>query len=135
MTMLWLLDSPFLNSSALEDEILNSALNKYFFVIIIYYWEHSVPTDNSKTLYTTPVLPDFWSFKMPYAALFLDKTRPVILNYTFKNYIGFQYHNVSIGWRGFAFAAPTEWNKLPPDVASSKTKLKTYLFRLAYPPP
>ena len=44
------------------------------------------------------------------------------------------------GRRGFAFAAQTEWNNLPPDVrsqhsvASFKTKLKTYLFRLAYPP-
>ena len=46
----------------------------------------------------------------------------------------------AIGRRGFAFAAPTEWNKLPPNVRSQqfvgsfKTKLKTYLFRLAYPP-
>ena len=46
-----------------------------------------------------------------------------------------------IGRRGFAVAAPAEWNKLPQIVRSQQTidgfrsQLKTYLFRLAYPPP
>ena len=46
-----------------------------------------------------------------------------------------------IGRRGFAVAAPAEWNKLPLTVRSQQTidgfrsQLKTYLFRLAYPPP
>ena len=46
-----------------------------------------------------------------------------------------------IGRRGFAVAAPAEWNKLPQTVRSQQTidgfrsQLKTYLFRLAYPPP
>ena len=45
-----------------------------------------------------------------------------------------------IGRRGFAVAAPAEWNKLPQTVRSQQTidgfrsQLKTYLFRLAYPP-
>ena len=44
-----------------------------------------------------------------------------------------------IGRRGFALAAPAEWNKLPQTVRSQQTldgfrsQLKTYLFRLAYP--
>ena len=46
-----------------------------------------------------------------------------------------------IGRRGFAVAAPAEWNKLPQTVRSEQTidrfrsQLKTHLFRLAYPPP
>ena len=46
-----------------------------------------------------------------------------------------------IGRRGFAVAAPAEWNRLPQNVRSQQTitgfrsQLKTYLFRLAYPPP
>ena len=46
-----------------------------------------------------------------------------------------------IGRRGFAVAAPAEWNKLAQTVRSQQTidgfrsQLKTYLFRLAYPPP
>ena len=46
-----------------------------------------------------------------------------------------------IGRRGFAVAAPAEWNKLPQIVRCQQTiggfrsQLKTYLFRLAYPPP
>ena len=46
-----------------------------------------------------------------------------------------------IGRRGFAVATPAEWNKLPQTVRSQQTidgfrsQLKTYLFRLAYPPP
>ena len=46
-----------------------------------------------------------------------------------------------IGRRGFAVAAPAVWNKLPQTVRSQQTidcfrsQLKTYLFRLAYPPP
>ena len=46
-----------------------------------------------------------------------------------------------IGRRGFAVAAPAEWNKLPQTVRSEQTidrfrsQLKTRLFRLAYPPP
>ena len=46
-----------------------------------------------------------------------------------------------IGRRGFAVAAPAEWNKLPETVRSEQTiycfrsQLKTHLFRLAYPPP
>ena len=49
--------------------------------------------------------------------------------------------NKHIGRRGFAVAAPAEWNKLPQTVRSQQTidgfrsQLKTYLFRLAYPPP
>ena len=45
-----------------------------------------------------------------------------------------------IGRRGFAVAAPAEWSKLPQTVRSQQTidgfrsQLKTYLFRLAYPP-
>ena len=45
-----------------------------------------------------------------------------------------------IGRRGFAVAAPAEWNKLPQTVRSQQTidgfrsQLKTYLFRLAYTP-
>ena len=44
-----------------------------------------------------------------------------------------------IGRRGFAVAAPAEWNKLPQTVRSQQTidgfrrQLKTHLFRLAYP--
>ena len=47
----------------------------------------------------------------------------------------------AIGRRGFAMAFPTEWNRLPQSVRSHNTiigfrsQLKTYLFRLAYPPP
>ena len=47
----------------------------------------------------------------------------------------------AIGRRGFAMASPTEWNKLPQSVQSQNTiiglqsQLKTYFFRLAYPPP
>ena len=47
----------------------------------------------------------------------------------------------AIGRRGFAMASPTEWNRLPQSVRSQNTiiefrsHLKTYLFRLAYPPP
>ena len=46
-----------------------------------------------------------------------------------------------IGRRGFAVAAPAEWNKLPQTVRFQqkmdgfRSQLKTYLFRLAYPPP
>ena len=46
-----------------------------------------------------------------------------------------------IGRRGFAVAPPAEWNKLPQTVRSQQTidgfrsQLKTYWFRLAYPPP
>ena len=46
----------------------------------------------------------------------------------------------AIGRRGFAMASPTEWNGLPQLVRSQNTiigfrsQLKTYLFRLAYPP-
>ena len=46
-----------------------------------------------------------------------------------------------IGRRGFAVAAPAEWNKLPQTVRSEQTidcfrsQLKTHLFGLAYPPP
>ena len=46
-----------------------------------------------------------------------------------------------IGRRGFAVAAPAEWNKLPQTVRSEQTidhfrsQLKTHVFRLAYPPP
>ena len=49
--------------------------------------------------------------------------------------------NKHIGRHGFAVAAPAEWNKLPQTVRSQQTidgfrnQLKTYLFRLAYPPP
>ena len=49
--------------------------------------------------------------------------------------------NKHIGRRGFAVAAPAEWNKLPQTVRSQQTidgfrsQLKSYLFRLAYPPP
>ena len=49
--------------------------------------------------------------------------------------------NKHIGRRGFAVAAPAELNKLPQTVRSQQTidgfrsQLKTYLFRLAYPPP
>ena len=48
--------------------------------------------------------------------------------------------NKHIGRRGFAVAAPAEWNKLPQTVRSQQTidgfrsQRKTYLFRLAYPP-
>ena len=47
----------------------------------------------------------------------------------------------AIGRRGFAVASPTEWNRLTQSVRSQHTitgfrrQLKTYLFRLAYPPP
>ena len=50
-------------------------------------------------------------------------------------------HKRAIGRRGFAMASPTEWNRLPQSVRSQETitgfhsQLKTYLFRLAYPPP
>ena len=46
----------------------------------------------------------------------------------------------AIGRQGFAMASPTEWNRLPQSVHSQNTlmgfrsQLKTYLFRLAYPP-
>ena len=46
-----------------------------------------------------------------------------------------------IGTSDFAVAAPDEWNKLPKTVRSRQTidsfrsQLKTYFFRLAYPPP
>ena len=49
--------------------------------------------------------------------------------------------NKHIGRRDFAVAAPAEWNKLPQTVRSQQTidgfrsQLKTYWFRLAYPPP
>ena len=47
----------------------------------------------------------------------------------------------AIGRRGSAMASPAEWNRLPQSVRSQNTiigfrsHLKTYLFRLAYPPP
>ena len=50
-------------------------------------------------------------------------------------------HKKAIGRRGFAVASPIEWNRLPQSVRSQQTitgfrsQLKTYLFRLAYPPP
>ena len=46
-----------------------------------------------------------------------------------------------IGRRGFAVAAPAEWNKLPQTVRSLqmiygfRSQLMSHLFRLAYPPP
>ena len=46
-----------------------------------------------------------------------------------------------MGTRGFAVAAPAEWNKLPQTVKSDQTidgfrsQLKTHLFRLTYPRP
>ena len=51
------------------------------------------------------------------------------------------YPKKHIGRRGFAVAAPAEWNKLPQTVRSEQTidrfrsQLKAHLFRLAYPPP
>ena len=50
-------------------------------------------------------------------------------------------HKKAIGRGGFAMASTTEWNRLPQSVRSQQTvtgllsQLKTYLFRLAYPPP
>ena len=50
-------------------------------------------------------------------------------------------HKKAIGRRGFAMASPTEWNRLLQSVQSQQTitgfrsQLKTYLFRLTYPPP
>ena len=50
-------------------------------------------------------------------------------------------HKKAIGRRGFAMASPIEWNRLPQSLRSQQTitgfcsQLKTYLFRLAYPPP
>ena len=50
-------------------------------------------------------------------------------------------HKKAIGKRGFVVASPIEWNRLPQSVRSQQTitgfrsQLKTYLFRLAYPPP
>ena len=50
-------------------------------------------------------------------------------------------HKKAIGRRGFAVASPIEWNRLPQSVRSQQTitgfrsQLKTYLFRLVYPPP
>ena len=47
----------------------------------------------------------------------------------------------AIGRQAFAMASPTEWNRLPQSARSQHTitgfqsQLKTYLFRLAYPPP
>ena len=47
----------------------------------------------------------------------------------------------AIGRRGFAMASPTKWNRFPQLVRSQNTiigfrsQLKTYLFRLTYPPP
>ena len=56
-------------------------------------------------------------------------------------YIIISFYDSFLGRRGFAVAAPAEWNKLPQTVRSQQTidgfrsQLKTYLFRLAYPPP
>ena len=50
-------------------------------------------------------------------------------------------HKKTIGRRGFAMASPTEWNRLSQSLRSQQTitgfrsQLKTYLFKLAYPPP
>ena len=50
-------------------------------------------------------------------------------------------HKKAIGRRGFVVASPIEWNRLPQSVRSQQTitgfrsQLKTYLLRLAYPPP
>ena len=48
-------------------------------------------------------------------------------------------HKKAIGRRGFAMASPTEWNRLPQSsqqtLTGFRSQLKTYLFRLAYPPP
>ena len=50
-------------------------------------------------------------------------------------------HKKAIGRIGFVVASPIEWNRLPQSVRSQQTitgfrsQLKTYLFRLAYPPP
>ena len=47
----------------------------------------------------------------------------------------------AIGRWGFAMASPTEWNRLPQSVRSQnittgfQSQLKTYLFKLSYPPP
>ena len=49
--------------------------------------------------------------------------------------------NKRSGLRSFTVAAPTEWNKRPQAIRTMKSisgfrkQLKTYLFRLAYPPP
>ena len=46
--------------------------------------------------------------------------------------------NKRSGLRSFIAGAPTEWNKLPQAIESIsgfRKQLKTYLFRLAYPPP
>ena len=49
--------------------------------------------------------------------------------------------NKRSGLCSFIVAAPTEWNKLPQairtmgSISGFKNQLKTYLFRLAYPPP
>ena len=49
--------------------------------------------------------------------------------------------NKRSGLRSFMAAAPTEWNKLPQvirtieSISGFRKQLKTYLFRLAYPPP
>ena len=46
-----------------------------------------------------------------------------------------------VGTRSFVNAAPAEWNKLPQairtqdSISGFRQHLKTYLFRLAYPPP
>ena len=49
--------------------------------------------------------------------------------------------NKRSGLRSFIAGAPTEWNKLPQairtieSISGFRKQLKTYLFRLAYPPP
>ena len=49
--------------------------------------------------------------------------------------------NKCSGLRSFIAGAPTEWNKLPQairtieSISGFRKQLKTYLFRLAYPPP
>ena len=50
-------------------------------------------------------------------------------------------HKKAIGRQGFAMFSPTEWDRLTQSVRSQQkitgfhSQLKTYLFRLTYPPP
>ena len=112
-----------------------------------------------RTSHVTPFLQKLHWLPITYRILFKYKSNyfqgykflsthiPIILDQnqlsnTWKSSFSFlSLSKKAIGRRGFAVASPIEWNRLPQSVRSQQTitgfrsQLKTYLFRLAYPPP
>ena len=78
-------------------------------------------------------------FSQPTYVSFLIKTSS--LTHGNRLFLSSVHPRKPIGRQGFVMASPTEWNRLSQSVRSqhtttgSQSQLKTYLFRLAYPPP